>query len=258
MFDWRVIGPGIRREQDGASVMLYEPLSADNFSAFWFEPAWWAARGAIRGAAHGRGTTLFFEDGGRRYALRHYRRGGLMARLSADRYLFRRELSTRPVREFLLLIHLHAIGLPVPAPIGARVVRDGLFYRGDLITGMIPGTQTLAERLSTGTLQVADWIAVGRLVAQFHHKHVFHADLNAHNILVDDAQRWWLIDFDRGDLREPGLWCDSNLVRLRRSVLKICDALPAGRFNETLWTALLAGYRDVKMRADAAAAPTQR
>jgi tRNA A-37 threonylcarbamoyl transferase component Bud32 len=138
------------------------------------------------------------------------------------------------------------------------VVRDGLFYRGDLITEMIPDTQTLAERLSMGTLQVADWIAVGRLVAQFHRKHVFHADLNAHNILVDDAQRWWLIDFDRGGLREPGLWCDSNLVRLRRSVLKICDALPPGRFNETLWTALLAGYRDVKMRADAAAAPTQR
>jgi 3-deoxy-D-manno-octulosonic acid kinase len=96
------------------------------------------------------------------------------------------------------------------------------------------------------------------LVAQFHHKHVFHADLNAHNILVDDAQRWWLIDFDRGGLREPGLWCDSNLVRLRRSVLKICDARPPGRVTATLWTALLAGYRDVKMRADAAAAPTQR
>jgi 3-deoxy-D-manno-octulosonic acid kinase len=181
-----------------------------------------------------------------------------MARLSSDRYLFRREISTRPVREFLLLVYLHAIGLPVSVPVGARVVRDGLFYRGDLITEMIPDTQTFAERLSMGALQVADWIAVGRLIAQFHRKNVFHADLNAHNILVDGAQRWWLIDFDRGDLREPGLWCDANLVRLRRSILKICDALPAGRFNETLWTALLAGYRDGKMRADAAAAPAQR
>jgi 3-deoxy-D-manno-octulosonic acid kinase len=96
---------------------------------------------------------------------------------------------------------------------------------------------------------VADWIAVGRLVAHFHNKGVHHADLNAHNILVDDAQHWWLIDLDRGDLREPGMWCDANLVRLRRSILKICDPLPPGRFNETLWTALLAGYRDGRSRA---------
>jgi 3-deoxy-D-manno-octulosonic acid kinase len=249
MFNWRVIGPGIRREQDGASVMLYEPLRADNFSAFWFEPEWWAARGAIRGGAHGRGTTLFFEDGGRHYALRHYRRGGLIAALSADRYLYTSELSTRPFSEFLLTVHLHALGLPVPAPVGARVVRDGAFYRGDLIMERIPRTRTFAERLSLGTPPVADWIAVGRLVAQFHNKGVHHADLNAHNILVDDAQRWWLIDLDRGDLREPGMWCDANLVRLRRSILKICDPLPPGRFNETLWTALLAGYRDGRSRA---------
>jgi 3-deoxy-D-manno-octulosonic acid kinase len=137
----------------------------------------------------------------------------------------------------------------VPAPVGARVVREGTFYRGDLIMELIPRARTFAERLSLGTPPVADWIAVGRLVAQFHTKGVHHADLNAHNILVDDAQRWWLIDLDRGDLREPGMWCDANLVRLRRSILKVCDRLPPGRFNETLWTALLAGYRDGRSRA---------
>jgi hypothetical protein len=75
-----------------------------------------------------------------------------------------------------------------------------------------------------------------------------HADLNAHNV-VRSAKKVHLIDFDRGSVRARGLWCDANLVRLRRSILKICDALPMpGCFNETLWTALLVGYRDATPR----------
>lgn len=246
MSDWRVIGPGIRREESGADVMLYEPLAADNFSALWFEPTWWAARGAIRGGAHGRGNTWFVDEGGRSFALRHYRRGGLMARLSEDRFIYTGELASRPLREFLLNVHLHALDLPVPAPIGARLRREGRLYRGDLITTLIPGARTLAEHLSLGPVPVNDWLEIGRTVARFHLQGVFHADLNAHNLLLDGSRRVWLIDFDRGDLREPGLWCDANLARLRRSILKVCDALPPGRFNETLWTALLAGYRAVR------------
>ncbi|MFM7708169.1 MAG: 3-deoxy-D-manno-octulosonic acid kinase [Gammaproteobacteria bacterium] len=246
MADWFVIGPGIRRERSGASVMLYEPLRADNFNEFWFEPSWWAARGAIRGSGHGRGNTWFVDEGDRRYALRHYRRGGFAARFSADRFLYMGELSSRPLREFLLTVHLHALDLPVPAPVGARLQRDGRSYRGDLLTEVIPRARTLAERLSMGSVPVNEWLDIGRTIARFHVRGVFHADLNAHNLLIDDARRVWLIDFDRGDLRTPGLWCDANLARLRRSILKVCDALSAGRFNETLWTALLAGYRAVR------------
>jgi 3-deoxy-D-manno-octulosonic acid kinase len=111
---------------------------------------------------------------------------------------------------------------------------------------LVPGARTLAEDLALGVVPVHEWLEVGRTIARFHRHGVFHADLNAHNILLDGSRRVWLIDFDRGGLREPGLWCDANLARLRRSILKVCDALPAGRFNETLWTALLAGYRDVR------------
>lgn len=246
MSEWRVIGPGIRREESGASVMLYEPLAADNFSAYWFDPSWWKARGAIRGAGHGRGNTLFVDEGGRSFALRHYRRGGVAALFSSDRFLYTGQLRSRPLSEFLLNVRLHALDLPVPAPIAARLQREGRFYRGDLITSLIPGTRTLAERLALGPVPVNEWLEIGRTIARFHLQGVFHADLNAHNLLIDDAQRVWLIDFDRGDIRGPGLWCDANLARLRRSVLKVCDALPAARFNETLWTALLAGYRAVR------------
>jgi hypothetical protein len=121
---------------------------------------------------------------------------------------------------------------------GLRALRRGFAGRRfDLL---------LHLQLSLGLVPVNDWLEIGRTIARFHLKGVFHADLNAHNLLLDGSRRVWLIDFDRGDLREPGLWCDANLARLRRSILKVCDALPAGRFNETLWTALLAGYRAVR------------
>jgi len=50
------------------------------------------------------------------------------------------------------------------------------------------------------------------------------------------------VDFDRGGLRAPGLWCDSNLVRLRRSIEKVTDTLPLGHFGEADWSALLDAY----------------
>ena len=53
----------------------------------------------------------------------------------------------------------------------------------------------------------------------------------------------YLIDFDRCQLRAPGLWRDGNLVRLRRSLEKITWALPAERFGEADWHGLLDGYR---------------
>ena len=53
----------------------------------------------------------------------------------------------------------------------------------------------------------------------------------------------YLIDFDRGRLQKPGLWCDANLVRLRRSLEKVTYALPPERFTEADWHGLLDGYR---------------
>jgi hypothetical protein len=72
---------------------------------------------------------------------------------------------------------------------------------------------------------------------------VCHPDLNAHNILLVGDDSVYLIDFDRGSLRKPGLWCDSNLVRLRRSLEKITYKLPPEHFSEADWHGLLDGYR---------------
>ena len=234
--------------------MLYDTSLASNLSGDWFEPRYWQALGALTGAARGRGAAQFVDGAdGRRYVLRHYRRGGLMARVSADRFMWHGEERTRPFAEWQLTYRLHRAGLPVPAPIGARYRRHGLIYTGDILTERVPAVGSLAECLRTGALSVVTWISIGRCIRRFHDLGVCHADLNAHNLLLSE-ESVYLIDFDRCQLRAAGLWRDGNLVRLRRSLEKITWALPVERFGESDWHALLDGYRQSSGKSEPLAA----
>ena len=80
---------------------------------------------------------------------------------------------------------------------------------------------------------------VGATVADFHAAGAYHADLNAHNVLIG-RERIWLIDFDRGELRVPRAgWRHANLARLQRSIHKVLgDGARAARLD----AALIAGY----------------
>ena len=100
--------------------MLYDTLRTSNFSADFFEPEYWRRHDAIEGSARGRGTTWFVKSGEASFVLRHYRRGGLMARVSQDAYLWQGESETRSFAEWYLTYHLFRAGLPVPTPIAAR------------------------------------------------------------------------------------------------------------------------------------------
>jgi Ser/Thr protein kinase RdoA (MazF antagonist) len=194
------------------------------------------------GQVQGRGTSHVFEHEGRRFVLRHYRRGGLAAKFSPDRYLWLGEALTRPVREMNLMLRMHAAGLPVPQPVAARYEHEGLGYRGDLITEYLPDTQSLAQRLAAGDVGLDSWAAIGRCLRRFHDYGLCHADLNAHNILLRGATQVFLIDFDRCRRRQPGLWCDANLARLRRSLDKLEDTRPQRRFDDTQWHCLLSAW----------------
>lgn len=237
------------RIESGDTTMLYDPSCAGQFDARWFEPEHWQSCGAMRGGARGRGNTVFFAFEGGEFALRHYRRGGFVARLLADRYRYAGLEASRPWREWHLTRALHVAGLPVPQPVAARVIRAGAWYRGDLITRRLPATRTLAEHLGSGPPSNELFAAVGRCIARFHRIGVYHADLNAHNVLIDAHGEIFLIDFDHGEIRSRGWWQDANLVRLRRSILKICDTLPPDRFDETRWTVLCAAYREALQAA---------
>lgn len=208
-----------------------------------FDPEYWRGRGELLVASEGRGAAWFIASGVHQWALRHFRRGGYFAKVSIDRYLWAGEARVRAFAEWRLLAALNQRSLPVPQPIAARYQRAGISYRCDLITRRIADASPLSARLLLDTLPESAWGAVGAAVARLHHAGVDHADLNAHNILLDGRGEVTVIDFDRGRLRSPGLWAQGNLRRLRRSLDKISRDLPDGRFSGTSWDRLLAGYR---------------
>jgi 3-deoxy-D-manno-octulosonic acid kinase len=209
----------------------------------WFAPDYWRERGALRMQSGGRGGVAIIATPVGECVLRHYRRGGLIAAMMGDRYLWTGADRTRPFAEFRLLAEIARLELPGPAVVAARYRRHGPFYSADLITRRIDDAQTLADCLAAGRLDGELAEEVGALVARFHRAGVWHADLNAHNVLVT-PDALYLIDFDRGRLRIPAAaWQQANLQRLRRSLLKL-GAAAAGEvaFEETLWQPLLYRY----------------
>ena len=120
------------------------------------------------------------------------------------------------------------------------------------MTRLVPDAQTLASRIAARQLDETLARAVGATIARFHRFGAWHADLNAHNILVDVRGAVWLIDFDRGRRRKPQLaWQRANLARLRRSLDKL-GARRSADFDAAFWHPMLAAYH-ATMAQDAAA-----
>jgi 3-deoxy-D-manno-octulosonic acid kinase len=230
----------VRVRSDGAAI-VYDADAIDKTDSTFFDPAVWRDRGALIGEARGRGAAWIIRHGGRELVLRHYRRGGAFGPWLGDRYLWLGLARSRAEREWRLLADLQARGLAVPRPIAARVRRRGLIYRADLITERIAAAESLAQRLSLAPLDVNEWRAVGQCIRRFHAAGVYHADLNAHNVLLAPSGVH-LIDFDRGCLRAPGGWEAANLARLRRSLEKLARENQGFSFREEGWSELVAGY----------------
>ena len=207
-----------------------------------FEAAYWRARHLVVGEAPGRGSSLFLQArDDEQWVLRPYQRGGLIAKLSQQRYIWLGVERTRAFREVRLTAALYEQGLPVPRPVACCVTRFGLTYEAALLTVRIPGARALASLLSAGEADEALLKRVGAMIKRFHQAGLDHVDLNARNILVDEAGKPWLIDLDRCRLRPPGKWQASNLQRLERSVVKFAPSQV-----ENLMAPLYAGYADTE------------
>jgi 3-deoxy-D-manno-octulosonic acid kinase len=219
-----------------AGAMLYDARYAGQFDPSWFAPP--ADAAGVSGS--GRGASWFVAPLGEPWVLRHYRRGGAVARLISDRYLWTGAARSRPFAEFRLTAALHAAGAPVPRPVAARIVRSGLAYRGDLITARLDAG-SLSAKVGAPLVE-AEWRAAGASVARCHGFGLDHADLNLHNLLVATDGAAFVIDLDRGRQRAAGSWREANLARLRRSL----DKLAAGRWDDATrdaaWASLREGY----------------
>src|ERR1700688_4308999 len=126
-----------------------------------FDAEFWRLRGELIDVTRGRGSAWFVASGERQWALRHYRRGGWIARISQDRYVWAGEDRMRAFAEWRLLERLSQCGLPVPKPVAARYERSGWLYRCDLITQRIVDANPLSETLKVGAIAESTWRAVG-------------------------------------------------------------------------------------------------
>lgn len=211
------------RAARGTGSIVFDPARLRQAGPDWLEPAHWGTRATPVAGAGGRGAAWFVSGEFGEGVLRHYRRGGLAARLGRRRYLWLGESRVRSLAEFRLLAALRREQVPVPAPLLAGYWRQGLSYRAAILVERIPGARPLADWLSPGT-PGDPWAAAGGAIARMHRAGVDHADLNAHNLLLDGQGHAWLIDFDRARRRAPGPWREANLARLARSLAKLAPA----------------------------------
>jgi 3-deoxy-D-manno-octulosonic acid kinase len=203
----------------------------------------------LKPVSKGRGEAWFVTpvgDAAPTMVWRHFRRGGLIGRLVRDKYWWTGLEKTRAWREWNITAQLAEEGFPVPTAVAARVQRRSFFYTADLITGCLQNVRTLSEVLEDEPISDDLWEQLGSLVARFHDRGVWHADLNAHNIMLQataGADVPVLIDFDRAEFREQNPnWRESNLSRLRRSFDKLKGLNPSFNFSEENWAALMSGY----------------
>ncbi|PAU37271.1 3-deoxy-D-manno-octulosonic acid kinase [Vibrio coralliilyticus] len=185
-----------------------------------FDAEFWQNAGKVIGSAQGRGTTWFVQTETIEAALRHYRRGGLFGKLVEDSYLFSSWGKTRSYQEFQLLNTLIEAGVNVPRPIAARTVKSGVTYKADLLSEKIPNARDLVSILMERPLPAEMYQKIGLEIRKMHDAQVNHTDLNIHNILIDEHDKVWIIDFDKCFQQSGNGWKQSNLDRLKRSFEK--------------------------------------
>ncbi len=202
----------------GAGVMRYDASRIADPGMYLFDPHAEQLQASAVGQG-GRQAAWYVNGDFGQGVLRHYRRGGLIARISADRYVWTAESSTRSFAEFDLLHFMHDRRLAVPRPIAAAYWRHGITYRAAILVERIAQARPLAQALAEGGQD-----AVAQAIFAMHESGVWHSDLNAYNILFDGQARVWLIDFDK--CRRQVLSLErrqANLLRLRRSLEKVAE-----------------------------------
>lgn len=222
---------------------LYDHTLLSSLDGSFFSPDVIRRQGRLLDQAQGRGNAYLFTWEQKQFFLRHYHRGGAIAPVMKDVYMWTGLERTRAWREFTLLQKMQAQGLPVPRPIAARVQKTGFCYRADIVTERIQKAAPLSTLLAQNIMHQVLWIKIGKCLGRFHTLGIIHADLNAHNILLDAQESVWLIDFDRGVWTSPSpSRQQSNLMRLRRSLDKLWPSHGTSEAVDQAWTFVMYGY----------------
>ena len=234
--------PNINQMDSSGSCVLFDQSYQLDPTQPIFSKAYWENQQAITGSASGRGTTLFLRHQQWDLILRPYLRGGLPGKILTNQFFFTGYKKTRAWQEFLLLLKMLELDLPVPKPVAAGISRFGLIYHNNILILRIPGAKDLHAILCQQSLNEEQWSTIGRTIRKFHDHQVYHHDLNIRNIMLDNDDRPWLIDFDKCGIRTGDPWKQQNLQRLHRSLVKEQTKNNPFYWDEAHWQHLLSGY----------------
>ena len=141
--------------------------------------------------------------------IKYYRRGGAIRYLIKKRYL--KCGKTRCQIEYELLQKVRSLGINAPEPI-AFAYRGRLFYQCWLVTREIQDHQTLAQLSRSNEEQARMALkAVIKQVSMLIKNKILHSDLHPGNVIVDNQNQVYLLDFDKGGVF-PG---DKNALKTR-------------------------------------------
>ena len=226
--------------------ILYDyqfPITAE-----WFDRAQLSRIAELCGESEGgRTKSIFFKIDGREYMLKHYYRGGMATRWLRDRYLYRGHRKVRVFREWRLMHQMQRWHLPVPTPCAASYTSKLMLYTADMIVGSCRPAKPISSLLCKQNIQETHWRLIGKTIRRFHNKNVFHADLNAHNILLlPEKDQVFLVDFDRSFIcKKRNAWQQANLNRLKHSLKKLHKKHRGiFHYNKDNFSALVDGYHE--------------
>jgi 3-deoxy-D-manno-octulosonic acid kinase len=205
-----------------------------------------AQQNLITRTAEGRGMVYFFTLADRELVLRHYKRGGLVAKVSTDAFIFKGIKTTRCYEELAILQHLQNEMVNVPTPIAGKITRSGVFYSADIITEVIPNTRELHDLLQNQAVSKETWQAIGFEIKKMHNAQVFHGDINVKNILIASersTEHIHLLDFDKCSIKPDDGWKMANLARFQRSLIKQSKKDANYHFHADDWSEILKGYQ---------------
>jgi 3-deoxy-D-manno-octulosonic acid kinase len=141
--------------------------------------------------------------------IKYYRRGGAIRYLIKKRYL--KFGKTRCQIEYELLQKVRSLGINAPEPV-AFAFKGRLFYQCWLVTREIRDHQTLVQISRSNEEQARMAMkTVVKQVSMLIKNKILHADLHPGNVIVDNQNQVYLLDFDKGGVF-PG---DKNALRTR-------------------------------------------
>ena len=224
-------------------------FSSDFFAKFdssFFNKKYWQEKNKITQIKKGRSFVYFIKHNKNNLVLKEYLRGGFIAKFNKNKYFSLTYKQSRSYKEMLILNQLNKLGLNVPKFVALEISKVFFFIQKEkTITTQIENSQNLDEILKEKNIPKKIWQNIGKYIGYFHKAGLCHKDLNCKNILIDNKNKIYFIDFDRAIFRKKGYWQQANLNRLNRSFLKQKTLNINFHFAKKNWQELEKGYKAI-------------